>query len=295
MRWRWCWRNTPTSTISRRSAISRLTQQGLILEANLTGAALLGMERSRLIHRRLQRFVTPASRPIFLTFLEKVFAGPANQVCEALLLKEGGGTFWAELSGHGRSRSRAGRGNGAGWRSGTSPPSSRRRRRNAAWRSWPPRTGSLNREIARRKTVEESLQKSEQHQSRLLEQSHHMQEQLRHLSHQILHAQEEERKRISRELHDDIAQTLVGINVHLAALTREAGDNPRDLQRKIARTQRLVEKSVDMVHQFARELRPAVLDDLGLIPALHSFMKEFTKRTGIHIHLTTFVPTGLNN
>jgi signal transduction histidine kinase len=50
----------------------------------------------------------------------------------------------------------------------------------------------------------------------------------------------------------------------------------------------MVEKSVDIVHRFARELRPTVLDDLGLIPALHSYMKGFTRRTGIHIHFTTF-------
>jgi two-component system sensor histidine kinase DegS len=42
------------------------------------------------------------------------------------------------------------------------------------------------------------------------------------------------------------------------------------------------------VHRFARELRPAVLDDLGLIPALHSFMKNFTERTGVHTALTAF-------
>jgi signal transduction histidine kinase len=50
----------------------------------------------------------------------------------------------------------------------------------------------------------------------------------------------------------------------------------------------MVEKSVDIVHQFARELRPAVLDDLGLIPALHSFMKSFTTRTGVRVNLTAF-------
>jgi signal transduction histidine kinase len=148
----------------------------------------------------------------------------------------------------------------------------------------------LNREIARRRTVERALQKSEQHQSRVLKQSRHMQAQLRRLSHQILQAQEEERKQISRELHDEIAQTLVGINVHLAALTRETPDNPRSFRQKIARTQRLVEKSVDSVHRFARELRPTMLDDLGLIPALHAYLKEFTKRTGIHVHFKTFTP-----
>ncbi len=93
---------------------------------------------------------------------------------------------------------------------------------------------------------------------------------------------------ISRELHDVIAQTLTGINVRLAALKKESTLNNKDLQRNIASTQRLVEKSVDIVHRFARELRPAVLDDLGLIPALHSFMKDFTKRTGVRVSLTAF-------
>ena len=49
-----------------------------------------------------------------------------------------------------------------------------------------------------------------------------------------------------------------------------------------------MEKSVNIVHEFARELRPAVLDDLGLIPALHSFVKLFSKRTCIHVHLKAF-------
>jgi PAS domain S-box-containing protein len=261
--------------------------EGLILEVNLTGAALLGVERSRLIRLRLERFVTPASRTIFRTFLEKVFAGTKDQVCEALLLKEGGDTFWASF-----------RATAAVFLKGTQKwcrvsfgditvrkqaEETRRRLENLAGIN-----RELTGEIARRQTVEKALRKSQQHQSRLLKQSHLMQEQLRHLSHQILHAQEEERKRISHELHDEIAQTLVGINVHLAALTREVVANPRGLRQKIARTQRLVEKSVDVVHLFARELRPAALDDLGLVPALHAFMKEFTRRTGIHIHFKTF-------
>ena len=77
-----------------------LDEQGRILEVNLTGAALLGVERSRLINRRLQHFVAPASRPIFLAFLERVFAGTGKQVCEATLLKEDGAAFWARLSRH---------------------------------------------------------------------------------------------------------------------------------------------------------------------------------------------------
>ena len=146
----------------------------------------------------------------------------------------------------------------------------------------------LSLEISQRKMAEEALRKSEHHYSELLRQSDRLQEQLRRLSRQILSAQENERKRISRELHDVIAQTLTGINIRLATLKKEALLSTKGLDRNIARTQRLVEKSVDIVHQFARELRPAVLDDLGLIPALHSFVKLFSQRTRIHVHLKAF-------
>jgi signal transduction histidine kinase len=146
----------------------------------------------------------------------------------------------------------------------------------------------LKGEIAQRKSAEDSLRKSEQHYDALLEQSQRMQEQLRFVSRQLLSAQEEERKKISRELHDVIAQTLTSINLRLGALKKEAALSTRGLARSIARTQLLVEQSVDIVHRFARELRPTVLDDLGLIPALHTFMKGFRAETGIRISLTTF-------
>jgi len=146
----------------------------------------------------------------------------------------------------------------------------------------------LNLEIVRRKAAEDALKKSQHHYSLLLEKSDRLQKQMRQLSRQVLSAQEDERKKISRELHDVIAQTLTGINIQLAALKKEALFDTRGLDRNIARTQRLVEKSVNIVHEFARELRPAVLDDLGLIPALHSFVKLFSKRTRIHVHLKVF-------
>jgi len=146
----------------------------------------------------------------------------------------------------------------------------------------------LKKEIFQRKAAEIALKKSEQHHKLLSEQSRQMQEQLRDLSRQVLLAQEEERKEISRELHDEIAQTLAGINVHLDALKLEAEISAKGLSKRIASTQRLIERSVKIVHRFALELRPTVLDDLGIIPALHSYMKDFTKRTGIHIQFTAF-------
>jgi signal transduction histidine kinase len=146
----------------------------------------------------------------------------------------------------------------------------------------------LKKEIGRRQAVEKALKESKQHHSLLLEQSRLMEGRLRRLSRQILSAQEEERRRISRDLHDEIGQVLTGINLRLATLKKEATANTRDLTRKIARTQRLVVKSLNIVHQFAGQLRPAALDDLGLVPALHSYMKDFAKRTGLAIRFTSF-------
>jgi signal transduction histidine kinase len=153
----------------------------------------------------------------------------------------------------------------------------------------------LQEEIVRRMAVEESLRASELTASELLAKSQQMQEELRHLSRELLTAQEEERRKISRELHDVIAQTLTSINVRLASLKAESKASIKELQSQITTTQRLVEKSVDIVHRFARELRPTVLDDLGLIPALRSFLNEFTENTGVRASLKAFAEVELLN
>lgn len=146
----------------------------------------------------------------------------------------------------------------------------------------------LRQEIVRRQAGETALKKSEHRARQLLEESGKLQNRLRHISHQILTVQENQRKEISRELHDKIIQLLIGINVHLEIFTREAALNPRGIGRTIAPLRRLVVKSVRTVHKFSRELRPAMLDDLGLIPALRSYLEEFPKRKGRRIEFTAF-------
>jgi PAS domain S-box-containing protein len=264
-----------------------LDKQGRILEVNLTGAALLGMQRSLLISRHLPRFVVPTNQPLFQAFLERVFAGTGNQVCEAALLRKDAAPFWAGF--HGTSATSV---NGPPkWCQvafSDITPLKQAEEAQIRMEALAVANRELRREIDRRQAVEKSLRASEEHYGRLLEQSRQMQEQLRHLSRQVLLTQEEERKKISRELHDVIAQTLTGINLRLAALKKDATTNTRGLERSIARTQRLVQQSVDVVHQFARKLRPTVLDDLGLIPALHTFMKNFKAETGIRVSLSAF-------
>lgn len=139
-----------------------------------------------------------------------------------------------------------------------------------------------------RKLVEEALHTSEETCSQLLQKSRMLQEELRLLSRRLLTVQEEERKRISRELHDLIAQTLTGINLQLAYFKAKAVSDAEEFHEKIEITQQLIENSVDIVHRFALDLRPTVLDDLGLIPALQSQLKAFMESTGVRVSLTAF-------
>jgi signal transduction histidine kinase len=146
----------------------------------------------------------------------------------------------------------------------------------------------LGLEIVRHQQVETSLNKSERHLLESLEKSDILKQQLRSLSRQVLSAQENERKKTMKELHDVISQSLMSINVRLTMLKTEARTNSKKLERNITHTQKIVVKAAGVVNQFARDLHPTVLDDLGLIPAMHSLMKSFTSRTGVLTHLTVF-------
>jgi signal transduction histidine kinase len=115
----------------------------------------------------------------------------------------------------------------------------------------------LQRGIFQRKSVEAALKKSGEYHAKLLKESLQLQEGLRRLAHQVLAAQEDDRKKISRELQDEIGQTLLGINVRLLSLKQEARVNIKGLQNEIASTQSLVLNSAKSVRRVAREFRNA--------------------------------------
>jgi len=115
-----------------------------------------------------------------------------------------------------------------------------------------------------------------------------MRENLRYYLHQITKAQEEERKRIARELHDDMAQVLGSLSRQLDNFIRKKhGFAPnevlflKDLQAQLNR-------GVQGVHRLIQDLRPSLLDDLGLIPALRSLAKSLQESDGIVTDLEVF-------
>jgi signal transduction histidine kinase len=113
----------------------------------------------------------------------------------------------------------------------------------------------LQRGVQRRKGVEAALKSSGENYARLLRQSLQSQKDLRLLTHRVLASQEEDRKKISLELQNEIAQTLLGIKVRLLSLKLEARHNTTGLKKEIASTQRLVLKSARSVRRVAREFR----------------------------------------
>jgi len=111
----------------------------------------------------------------------------------------------------------------------------------------------LQRGVVRRKVMEEAAVKTGQHYKKCLEESLDLQKRLRQLTHRMISTQEDERQSISRELHNEIAQTLLGINVRLLSLKQEAHVNHKGFKNDIASTARLVAKSVQSVKRIARE------------------------------------------
>jgi len=264
-----------------------IDEDGVILEVNLTGAALLGVTRAGLVKRRFQLFMAPRNRAAFPPFLKSIFAGHKKQVCEASLIRAGHPEFWADLQAMSA-------GTIAGerkWcRVAVIDVSARKRAEKTQRRV--DELASTNRhlqaEIVRRLAVETSLKTSERRALRSLAEARQLQKQLREMSHQLLMVEENQRKQISRELHDKICQLLVGINVHLSIFAKTALRKPKSIGRTIAPLRRLVTEGVSIVHRFARDLRPSALDDLGLIPALRSYIGEFPKRKGRRIQFTAF-------
>lgn len=111
----------------------------------------------------------------------------------------------------------------------------------------------LKQSILQRQAAEAALKKSGEQRAKLLAESRRLQWHSRHVTHEILSAQEDEWQKIGRQLHDEIAQILLGINVRLLTLKKAAKVNTGSLKKEIASTQRLVRQSVKTINRFARE------------------------------------------
>ncbi len=112
----------------------------------------------------------------------------------------------------------------------------------------------------------------------------HSREALQQLSARLVQAQEEERRTISRELHDEVGQGLTGVLLELANLsTLIRGRDEEGASAKAAEIKHQVEGSIGVLRNMALLLRPSMLDDLGLIPALQWQAREVSRRSGLRV------------
>jgi PAS domain S-box-containing protein len=113
-------------------------------------------------------------------------------------------------------------------------------------------------------------------------------EQLRALSLHLLSVQEMERSRVAREIHDALGQALTALKIDIVWLEQHLPRQRREAQAKLRGMTDLVDETVQAVRRLATELRPRILDDLGLVAALEWHVREYQARTGLRCHFTCF-------
>jgi signal transduction histidine kinase len=111
---------------------------------------------------------------------------------------------------------------------------------------------------------------------------------LKTLSIQLINVQEDERKKIAQELHDEIGQTLFAMKMNLEMTKKNLPANLEkfeDMKNRLIDTENLLSQTIDQIRNLTTDLRPSMLDDFGLIPALNWYIDNFSKRTNIKVYL----------
>ena len=109
-----------------------------------------------------------------------------------------------------------------------------------------------------------------------------MEEERRESGQLVMRAQEEERRRLARDLHDEVNQALTAILLRLEALAHDA---PPEQAEEVTELKRLVNQAMEELLSLARQLRPTALDDHGLVPAIDAQLKRYAARTGVETRL----------
>jgi len=136
---------------------------------------------------------------------------------------------------------------------------------------------ALHNEIAEHKRIEEELRE-------YFEQVRATNEQLRLLARQVVSVQEQERRRVSRELHDEAGQALTALKISLELVMADLPSGAESLHERIRESVILTDDTMERIRLLARDLRPPALDAVGLSPTLEDVCRDFGERTHLSIN-----------
>lgn len=243
-----------------------VSAKGEIIEANLTAASLLGIERQALVHRNFSNFLERKDQDTWHLHRQAVFAGETPQSCELTAHKADGTPLFLRLEG-----------TVLGSEAGS-------------------RCQIALIDIAKRKRVENQLRQLTEELERRVEARtldlRSAQDQLRALASRLHDLQEEERAQLARELHDEFGAALTALKVELHWIMERLPQKSPALRQKARAMSELIDSTVNSVRRTATMLRPRLLDDFGLVAAIEWQIGEFERRTGIHCMTT--LPENLN-
>jgi PAS domain S-box-containing protein len=251
-----------------------LDAKGLIAEANLAGADLLGFERASLIKKGFSQFVAAGSQDAFYSHRKRALETRTKQVSELELKRKNDRSFYAQLQSVAVERNE---GNAIQLRTAVVDITERKRAEVALFEAHSQLEGrivertaellgsnaQLQEEIEERKRMEGELKKSER--------------ELHLLSSRLLTIQEDERKGIALDLHDTIAQNLSAIRMFLETkITTMAGSPPPGVS--LESIYSMLGDCIAELRRIIDHLRPSILDDLGVIVAVNRYCAEFQDR-----------------
>ncbi len=128
-----------------------------------------------------------------------------------------------------------------------------------------------------REHAEEALKKAESGQKKAENALRESESQVTNLTSQLLLAEEKERKRIARELHDSLGQSLSAIAFYVRSTLEKVGDKVKTGFESLEAIMPIIHQSIEEVRRIGMNLRPAVLDDLGLLPTIDWFVRDYQK------------------
>lgn len=234
-----------------------LDRTGIIREANLAGASLLGVERARLIGSPFGIRLKKDSYDVFFCHLARVLKTGRPQRCEIELMRKDGEVLSADVE---------------------SIPAGLFFCRSAVI------------DITERKKIEKELQRSRDELEKRVEvrteELRASRRQLRELAAHLQAVWEEERAHFTREIHDGLGQTLTVLKMDVSWLSKQVRDNP-PLFEKTKSMLDFIDASIRSVKRIMTELRPEMLDHLGIVAAIEWLTRDFEERTGIACEFTS--------